>query len=111
MFVHLLFNSSKKVLNREKMHLQVTLEELIIGPNISNAMRRFCYAAARHCLLIASMRNDSTKGSFITFHARGITPQVCRIVVVPATDIYALFATAGCLVMTCTMSMSVCDSG
>ncbi|KAL8612788.1 hypothetical protein ACOMHN_033458 [Nucella lapillus] len=55
---------------------RVTLEELLFGPGLSEAMRRFCVAAARRCLLCPpNIRTSPGKDTYCAFHHRSVTPQ------------------------------------
>ncbi|KAK7094857.1 hypothetical protein V1264_006349 [Littorina saxatilis] len=54
---------------------KLTLEELIIGPGITPEMRRFVTAAAKHCLLGSTTKEDPVRGSFVIAHQRSIVPE------------------------------------
>ncbi|XP_070175922.1 uncharacterized protein [Littorina saxatilis] len=54
---------------------KLTLEELIIGPGITPEMRRFVTAAAKHCLLVSTTKDDPIRGSFVITHQRSIVPE------------------------------------
>lgn len=61
----------------EKHIKKVTSEEVLVGPSVSSALRRFCLAAARACQLQCSVRSgaDPEWGPYLCIGHRGLTVQ------------------------------------